>query len=1162
MPSYTPSQKAAIAQFVGFTQAKDSVAAKVSRCQQLTTRAYRTHFLSLALTSLVLGLHRNGKIDGADSMHLAATQKPWVERRASNRRVRIFRFQTLLLQHTVYVSIVILWSMEALLLSLATGPGSSTAESQMSLPSAKGNKSWVARNADDDEVARVVRESHLHEARASLERNIAQIQKAYGEEPDDEEVARQLLSIENTRPFNYSLASVMEQHEIPVLGGHPSRPSTLSYREKLTCLFSKWCRNAASKTGPRNSHGLPSMFRFALQRPLMPESKLQKTLEEFGIDPRLNFLSKMRVEFTTPQGRTRRTIYGLDPNLSYHVSSKYRNVFPRGLSLLNEGCRQPKKVAIGQDMHRRPRSFGTLTGWESGLNHQNKEWGERELRECLWSLYDLIQDGLIDPEQAPDRYRDVMDMSDLSNTELKLHLGNLGLPDHQIQNANFGRSQSPDHTSEETDTITKIEKLVELYTLSGHRAAEVAHLIKETLVSLPIDIPDLVDLIMDPSGDAAAIAEDIWEETPEMAAARARDTRTANNEDLSTQDVSEEFADVCDEVLRAGASAEDAIAMLKAAMDEDELTSAEKSYIAAYRRLFLSNTDKTEDSDKSCTALGVPVTTVGPGAQDDCRQYSQALDVRRLPSVVSLVGLANDDRPRSPLPEQKDLKVPSIDGHAEQDLTSSVIEDATDTVTADGSRDTTQVNALDKHSDMHSAIDTESRVSTKVPSSCGAPTGIMSPPAYSIPLTKPMHRLAGMPTSLTERSETPIPQSVHSIAASRKPDRQKPICSAWKEYVRGDEMYEREYLSTSPETGTTSDMFGLRLPTNKARELGARIGLPSDYIQEQIHSQTAVRMKKRKFIKASGHITFPARKRKASNTTDGSQRDKLPKHRAVSDLFAQDDEDHEEFIHGYFTPEVLQESKLRCSTCCRLQCACRKRKRSSSSQSRERPSSHALVSNEKPESGKQLRSRSSASSSSLRTVGVEKPETTSASVPSLTPVKLRLNPPKPLGQSNPSSLRNPPTPSSRSTPLSLQLSEISKSKRKEQTRTSRSAHASAPCFERAPESIATTALTTEASTRNVKQKRSGRGFQPWPGRGITRKAAVEKAHEEAVKQRKSIFLYMAERRLIRPQANQEDSDRFFQSSSRTSNGSGTTSSLNKLFDKYRGSRGTFDLQGT
>jgi len=36
MPSYTPSQKAAIAQFVGFTQAKDSVAAKVSRFQQFT----------------------------------------------------------------------------------------------------------------------------------------------------------------------------------------------------------------------------------------------------------------------------------------------------------------------------------------------------------------------------------------------------------------------------------------------------------------------------------------------------------------------------------------------------------------------------------------------------------------------------------------------------------------------------------------------------------------------------------------------------------------------------------------------------------------------------------------------------------------------------------------------------------------------------------------------------------------------------------------------------------------------------------------------------------------------------------------------------------------------------------------------------------------------
>ena len=67
MPSYNPSQKAAIAQFVGFTQAKDSVAAKVSCFHQLPGQIFLRALFWRAVVPPMLDLDPNSKIDGTDS---------------------------------------------------------------------------------------------------------------------------------------------------------------------------------------------------------------------------------------------------------------------------------------------------------------------------------------------------------------------------------------------------------------------------------------------------------------------------------------------------------------------------------------------------------------------------------------------------------------------------------------------------------------------------------------------------------------------------------------------------------------------------------------------------------------------------------------------------------------------------------------------------------------------------------------------------------------------------------------------------------------------------------------------------------------------------------------------------------------------------------------
>lgn len=88
----------------------------------------------------------------------------------------------------------------------------------------------------------------------------------------------------------------------------------------------------------------------------------------------------------------------------------------------------------------------------------------------------------------------------------------------------------------------------------------------------------------------------------------------------------------------------------------------------------------------------------------------------------------------------------------------------------------------------------------------------------------------------------------------------------------------------------------------------------------------------------------------------------------------------------------------------------------------------------------------------------------------------------------------------------------------------------------------------------------GKAGMEWMG--LVPKKALEHAKEEAFKQRKSLAFYLEERRAVRTRIKKENdfanskmsAHSFFQSSNGLSgpSGTGTTPTLNKLFDKYRG----------
>ena len=1247
------------------------------------------------------------------------------------------------------------------------------------------------------DFARAGRESYLHEAKAAAERNIARMHRECGEELDDEEISRQLLSIEDSRPFKYSLASVMDEDATPVLGGHPPRRPPSSHHEELAPLFIDWCDRAVYVEGGIKSEKLPSMFRFALRRPLMPESTLQKTLNELGINPTLSFLSDMRVKHTIPHGRIRRTMYGLDPDPTHHVSSKYRNIFPKGLSLLGDESQELELEVINWlGISKRAQVCGMGTAWELGPRRHNLELNKCQLHECLWSLYDLIQDGLVDFEEAPGRYWAVLGKPDLSNFDLTLCLKAFDLPTHHVQNAGIIKSEIPDPDVEEKRIIQEITNLVDLHISGGFCVTEVLALIKEALAGLPFDVSSLYHVIQDHSGDAASVAEQIWEETAGRDPGAGQNPNAVNDHDAPSQPVSAEFEEICDNVLGADLTADDGVAMLKAATDEVELSNAQKSHIIskldssriiAYRRILETNGDEIEASGNPHRTIWMPKLTVEEDFQlfpDGLSQDFQASGLRISSSVQSSQDLSHT----LPL-ENENAVTLGIQGHSKEHHASSISKNATDAATEDTSLRTTHFNALDKRTHIVPFTDSVGHISRRPLNIRRNTTFIMPPPASTTPVTQPTEKPPNTSKSVPECPRTPIP-------VTEKLDLERVADGAWKPYVSDDDIYDIRDLSSSPEKGTTSDLFGLTMPTSKARELGAKIGLPTDYIHNQIHSKTPRRVSSKKYSKASGNVTFPSRKRKASSMLDSSPCDKAPKHGAFSDLFAQDDEDHEKFVHDHFTWEVLQDSKHCCLRCRRLRCACRKRKRSSGFQEardRKRSSSSTPVPNMQPAGTKRLLSdssssfKSSLSSSSLGIFEDGNPEVNRIPATRIKPAKLRLNPPKPSDEQDPANLPSrpfcssppispkapslpelssspslpssldlsgspsPPSSLSRSSPqsspspsrltnrlrppkallsdlkremadldimdtlkrfltadtpegtlyqlvnhalhlISEQLrskgpkfsdsndrsceqpnqtlrhlieaellvkrriggssqqypntsigdpngrqktsgpfrkssilnlpkarsrfrgsrlssigptsqlddsssfnaqlgnasgnvavhskivhsvenhivsdsrpiaqdktdpttsSDIFILKDKEMTRRSRSTRLPANGPQRAPDTTAMRALARDPRTDNVNHQRRGEGFHPWPERGISTKDAIDKAHEEARRQRKGIFLYMAERRLIRPRANQSEFNRFYQggSSSKPSGGAGITSSLNKLFDKYRG----------
>ena len=105
---------------------------------------------------------------------------------------------------------------------------------------------------------------------------------------DEEKDSKLLLSIKDTFLFTYSLGDYLNDDQI--LSLDPSHAMDI-YMPELQDKYYLLCAEAQDPTGWVYPRKLPSIFRFVLRRPLMPEKELHTVLTYVGIDHSLGFLS-------------------------------------------------------------------------------------------------------------------------------------------------------------------------------------------------------------------------------------------------------------------------------------------------------------------------------------------------------------------------------------------------------------------------------------------------------------------------------------------------------------------------------------------------------------------------------------------------------------------------------------------------------------------------------------------------------------------------------------------------------------------------------------------------------------------------------------------------------------------------------------------------------
>lgn len=754
-------------------------------------------------------------------------------------------------------------------------------------------------------------ESMIKEIRAKLEKKLVVLNRIglSFDELDEEEQSRQLLEMTDDRPFTYTSSL------LPFRGENLEPYSESSHTISLGPTFRRWCDESHNSKSWIQGLNLPLMFKFALQRPLMPESKLWFILRDLNIDPTLRSVGNFMTGTFQSRERYRKILSGGVMNRPPHVSY-LRHQFPTGLSLLYqkpENLNHPNEPEILDGKKRVRKCI------RKGADPFSKKiWLEQTpIYEKLKHLYKSIQDDGINPNEALLKYRELLEFPESSDFVLTLILNQFGIPihhiprdkvsplDHEAKDFRHGSKRHiiglPNDESA-TDNIAVLAGYINLYRFGKFSLDDAMLMIQEILEGLVVNKTTTVEILCDHSMSALLAARMLWDDACENAHFPADGQKV----DIELP-VNDDFIEICNNLFNSNQNSEVAVTRFKDIFEGINLSNAQQSFVLNNFNvppstfMYSDNLPEPEHSQ-------LVTKKVSCGLEFSSTPRNSLPNTHLQPNVSLDMSCSNKSLPGA-LCKKTDM---SLSPENNSLLTSYMSDDVEhhSLRSQHGEELEIDVKSL-KHRDLRAHV---GKVKPEISLS------LLSADLRQYSGASPMGLNNDIREELDDESiSNPSPLSTYSVVPE--------LASELKEgnsdsKVPFDILSDDNSVASSPEKGTSDDLFGLPLSTEDARVIGAKLRLPPDYINKCIRSTTPRRANDRKFQKASTIVTFPIPAPDSLIPSYAEQRTSVKKSDTFPDLFAQNGQDSLTFVKAHFTKEILESIKRRCIECLRLLCAC------------------------------------------------------------------------------------------------------------------------------------------------------------------------------------------------------------------------------------------------
>lgn len=390
--------------------------------------------------------------------------------------------------------------------------------------------------------------SRIERAWREMEEQLARIPidgDGLGVRSDDEPYIAEILLRTEDPGIDYGLWRFMDRDEIPRWTQRHRWRAEWEQREKLKDILQRLDKQSFELGLTYCSSELPKRFRFALQRPLMPDEDLGIFLRD--LDLGLTFIQAYKLH-TKRSKRARQTLLGVDVHETPHVSGYYEEIIQSRNALTEaHDTYNPSVNQRTVNRHKSKPSMETHDTYNASARQprQAKTDGQTEQQiKAACSVWGLFRAGEIQYTRALDQFRAILNDPEISDFDLAWRLEEFDIP-----MANFlgkdGRLELAELDEDEREIIQELLQCVKSYHTGACTLDKALTLICDCLVGMDLDRHMFSDLLDEEGYTEYEIATRIWEratqEPNQKSKAAVEDVDSPLVAGLSIEDLTADF---------------------------------------------------------------------------------------------------------------------------------------------------------------------------------------------------------------------------------------------------------------------------------------------------------------------------------------------------------------------------------------------------------------------------------------------------------------------------------------------------------------------------------------------------------------------------------------------------------------------------------------------